>query len=198
MPLPAISSRMVPLISEVAEVPDDLDLQYEDGCFYLRVPVAESEDGRWLVAIDVGYRETEGECPCDGVRPIDFAMFGYEITAIDQHETVIYQTMDPMETRDAIPEDIRGLVIEIACECYLRLLNLCCADYIYRLTWLPEPSENALKKHVQATETLVQAGFSVLKQGTDQYGCKFWLLGRDGIDHSNLESPKHEQLGVES
>jgi hypothetical protein len=38
----------------------------------------------------------------------------------------------------------------------------------------------------------------MLKDGTDEYGCKFWLLGRDGVDHSNLEPPElNQQLGVE-
>jgi hypothetical protein len=187
MPLPAISSPIVPVIEDVDDIPDDLETLYDDGCFFLRVPLGESEDGRWLVAVDVGYRETTNGCPCEGVRAIDFAMFGYEIIVVDQVDTVFYQTMNPQETQEAIPAAMRSLVLDIADFCYLRLLQECNADYIYRITWLTNPSENALKKHERATETLVQAGYSVVKEGTDEHGCKFWLLGKDGVDHSNLE-----------
>jgi hypothetical protein len=67
----------------------DLDLLHEEDCHFLRIPIAQSEDDRWLVAIDVGYLETYGESPCDGVKPLDFAMFGYEITAFDQQNGVL-------------------------------------------------------------------------------------------------------------
>jgi hypothetical protein len=133
-----------------------------------------------------------GECPCEGIRAIDFVMFGYEVTVIDQSDEqnpIVYQTMDPTETREAIPDFLRPLAVEIACECYCKLLPECGADYIYRVTWLTEPTESALKKHNEATKTLVQSGYSVLKEGTDQFGCKFWLLGIDGADHSNLQVP---------
>src|SRR5271163_4702768 len=114
MALPEISSPIIPEVSDVTDIPEDLETLYDDGCFFLRVPLGKSEDGRWLVAIDVGYRETKGECPCKGVRPIDFVMFGYEIIVVDQQDTTFYQTMNPQETHQAVPGGMRPLVIEIA------------------------------------------------------------------------------------
>lgn len=198
MSFPSITSVMRPIISGVDEIPDDLDLLYDDGCSFFRVPVAQSDDGRWLVAVDVGYRITTKESPCPGVRPLSFVMFGYEITLFDQVDSVVYQTMDPQETKEAIPNECRALVIDLACACYCKLLSYCDPDYIYRFTWLTKPSDNALKKHIQATETLTLEGYTVVRQGTKEDGCRFWLLGRNGMDHSDLDQPNQVvQLGVE-
>lgn len=198
MPFPEIDASMLPLVSDIADIPDDLDINYEEECFFLRVPIAASECGRWLVTIDVGWREYEAQSPCPGVKPLDFVMFGYEITAFDQVDSVLYQTMDPREARCGIPEEVRPLVVEIACECYERLICECDPEYIYRVTWIEEPGENALNKHTKATETLTQAGYSVVMDGTDKHGCKFWLLGKSDADHSNLEQPElDDQLGAE-
>lgn len=78
----------------------------------------------------MGYRECSGECPCDGVPDLDFVMFGYEITAIDQQGVVVYQTMDPTETKGVIPDDMRPLVVEVACACYAAASELQCRLYI--------------------------------------------------------------------
>ena len=195
MSFPQITSKMVPFITELADVPEDLDVHYEDGCSYVRVPLAESEDGQWLVVVDVGYRTNYSQSPCSRVRPLDFVMFGYEITLFDQTNSVAYQTMDPHDTREAIPKEMRPLVIDIACNCYRRLLGECNPDYIFRSTWMMQPSDAALKKHLEATKTLTQSGYTVVREGTDQDGCKFWLLGRDGLDHSSLDQP--EIVGIE-
>src|SRR3981081_2148223 len=102
MPFPEITVPMVPLLSGVEAIPDDLDLNFDDGCFFLRVPVAASEDDRWLVTVDAGWRDYKAQCPCANVQPIDFVMIGYEITAFDQVNGILYQTMDPREARCGI------------------------------------------------------------------------------------------------
>jgi hypothetical protein len=94
MTFPHIADLMVPVLSDLDDIPDDLDIHYEDGCHYVRVPIAESEDGRWLIAVDVGYRETNAESPCSGVNPVDYVMFGYEITAIDRKRSSV-PTLSP-------------------------------------------------------------------------------------------------------
>lgn len=201
MSFPEIDVPMIPLIFEedVEDIPADLNLLHTDGCHFFRIPIAESEDGRWLVNIDIGYRETFGECPCEGVNPIDFAMFGFEITFFDQQLGTMFQTMDPRQAKCGIPDEVRPTLVEIARKCYLELVSIANPQYIYRFTWLGQPNENALKKHQSCTETLMQAGYSVLKEGTNKYGCKFWLLGRDDCDHSGLEQHQAtEQLGVAS
>jgi hypothetical protein len=163
MTFPVLDCRMVPVVSDVGDIPDDLDMNYEEGCFYVRMPLAESDDGRWLTSIDVGYRETSAESPCAGVAPIDFVMFGYEITVFDQIDNLSYSTMDPLEARCVIPDEMSSLVVDIVCECYLKLIENCDANYIFRSTWLSKPCENAMKKHTKATEMITQAGYIVLK-----------------------------------
>ena len=106
---------MSPVINDLGDVPTDLDVNYEEGCWYIRVPIALSEDGRWLTSIDVGYRESDGESPCDGVMAVDFHSFGYEIHLFDQQAGVSYSTMNPHESRCAIPEEFRQLVIKKNC-----------------------------------------------------------------------------------
>jgi hypothetical protein len=199
MSFPNLTCTMSPVINDLGDVPTDLDVNYEEGCWYIRVPIAESENGRWLTSIDVGYRESDGESPCDGIAPVDFHSFGYEIHLFDQQDGVSYSTMNPLESRCAVPEEMRQLVVDVTCACYLKLIEECNPDYIFRSTWLEEPGENALKKHVQATETLRKTGYSVIKEGTDQRGCKFWLLGKIDEDHSHLERVEgNEALGAEN
>lgn len=196
MAFPTITSIMVPLLSEVEELPDDLDLNYEDGCYYFRVPVAESECGRWLTTVDVGYREQRGEPPCPGLHPMDYVSFGYEISAFDLESEEVFQTMDPYEARCAIPNDMRQLVVDITCRCYQMLIGIAGSDYIYRFTKAENPCDAALAKHNKSTEILVDAGFSVIREGSDQSGRKFWLLGKNGLDHSILIANTGFEIGV--
>ncbi|WP_316186262.1 MULTISPECIES: hypothetical protein [unclassified Bradyrhizobium] len=198
MNFPNLTCPMSPVISDLEDIPTDLDVNYEEGCWYIRIPIALSEDGRWLTSIDVGYQESDGESPCDGIAPIDFYSFGYEIHLFDQQYGVSYLTMNPLEARCAIPSEIRHLVIDITCACYLKLIAECDPSYIFRVTWLTEPGKGALKKHDQATETLCQSGYTVIKEGTDQHGCKFWLLGKSDEDHSHLERVEgNEAVGAD-
>ncbi|WP_157644446.1 hypothetical protein [Bradyrhizobium sp. WSM2793] len=197
MNFPKLTCKMSPVINDLEDVPSDLDVNYEDGCWYIRVPIALSEDGRWLTSVDVGYRESDEESPCDGIAPVYFLSFGYEIHLFDQQDGVSYSTMNPLESRCAVPPEMRQLVVDISCACYLKLIEDCDPSYIFRSTWLGKPGESALKKHVQATETLCKTGYTVIKEGTDQYGCKFWLLGKSDEDHSHLERVEgNEALGA--
>jgi len=196
MSFPKITSKMVPLLSSIGELPEDLDLNYEDGCFYLRVPIGESDCGRWLTTVDVGYRESRDESPYSGIMPIDYMSFGYEISVFDQVDNEVFQTMDPYEARCAIPQDMRPLVVDITCECYQRLIGLSLPDYIYRFTKDADPSVGAMVKHKKCTEALIQGGFSVIKEWSDQSGRKFWLLARDGLKHVNVEQGNASDIGV--
>src|SRR5947209_4448435 len=124
MTFPEDTCRMIPMVACLEDLPDDLDIFYDEGCFYFRIGLAESEDGRWLTSIDIGCIESTGRSPCAGVKEIDFAMFGYEITVSNQMDKITYTTMDPLETRWCIPEEMRSLVVAIACEGYLRLIRI--------------------------------------------------------------------------
>jgi hypothetical protein len=57
MTFPTLTCSMIPVMSDIGDIPDDLNLNYDDECFYFRVPIAESDDGRWLTSIDAGYQE---------------------------------------------------------------------------------------------------------------------------------------------
>jgi hypothetical protein len=125
---------MIAQISDLGDLPDDLEIFYDDGCFYFRIGLAESEDGLWFTSIDIGYVESTGRSPWSQVKPIDFAMFGFEITVTDQKDNISYTTMDPLEARWCIPEVMRPLVVAIACEGYLRLIRIFEPEYIFRFT----------------------------------------------------------------
>ncbi len=195
---PKLTCKMSPVFTDLEDVPSDLEVNYEDECWYIRVPVAESEDERWLTSVDVGYNQIDRKSPCSGTNPIDFFHFGYEIHLFDRQDGVTYQTFDPLLARCAIPPEIRQLIVEITCACYLKLIADCSPDYIFRRTWLENPSESALKKHVLATKTLCKSGYEVIKEGTDQYSRKFWLLGKSDEDHSHLERVEgNDELGAD-
>jgi hypothetical protein len=129
MAFPELDCEMIPVMSELGDIPDDLDLHFEDGCVYHRIALAESKYHRWLTAIDIGYREYN-ESPCSGIIPINFVTFGYEIILFDQVDNVAYSTMNPLEARCAIPAEMRPLTIDITLLCYQRLLEACDPDYI--------------------------------------------------------------------
>ena len=98
-------------------------------------------------SIDVGYRESDGESfRATASSLVDFFSFGYEVHLFDQQDGVSYSTMNPLESRCAMPEEIRQLVVDITCACYLKLIEECDPEYIFRSTWLPEPGRSALKK----------------------------------------------------
>ena len=78
--MPKIQSPFKPLVGGAADVPDDLLPVYERGCLYVRVPVAESEDGLWVTVVDVGLTPREEQILIEGREPFSYHEFAYEIS----------------------------------------------------------------------------------------------------------------------
>lgn len=176
-----VASPITPLISDLSDLENEFELNYLDGCWFFRVPLADSECGRWQVFLDVGYREYRNS-PCSGIPEIDYVMFGYEITLMDLIDGEVYQTMDPQEAQRVVPKEMRAIILDIVCLSYKKHVEALDPAIIYRFTFVENPTEASLKKHEQHTNTLESLGYTVLKDGSDELGRKFWLLTKVGLE----------------
>lgn len=180
--MPNIQSKFLPLVGGANDVPDDLYVIHEDGCNFVRLPIAESEDGRWHTVVDVGLRPVEDAILLVGRQPFSFHEFCYEITLMPLDGGEAISTMDREIARKWLPDGFAPVALEVIGACCRSLLLLLEPDYIYRITFMPEPSEEALEKHHFVTKVMESLGFCVLADGTDPYLRKFWLMGAPGVD----------------
>jgi hypothetical protein len=171
-----------PLLECADDLPDDLSLVSEGGCYFLRAPFAESLDGHWWTVVDVGLRPISSECPIPGRAAIDFFEFAYEITLFDRYLGTVRSTMDRSIAREWLPAGRSQLVLEVVAVCCRSLIRTLRPDYIYRVTNTATLPEVAFKKHHFVTQKLQELGYSVLYDGTDPQSRRFWLMGAVGVD----------------
>lgn len=177
------------LLGSIDDLPNDLDLEEEDGCIYIRVPFGISEDNRWLTLVDVGMTPRSNCNPHPDLRSFDYHEFGYEITIVDQNGKVpIRSTMNRDIAKVWLPPNCSKLVLEVVNHCCRRLLRELSPGYIYRVTAAKEVGGAALGKHSLVTNVMQSAGYSVLLNGTDDLRRTFWLMGRTGFDLSYLKN----------
>ncbi len=150
------------------------------------MPVAKSEDGIWLTVVDVGLRPRNDEILLEGREPFSFHEFGYEITIMPMDGGDTESNMDRNITRAWLPENFSNTMLEVVGACCRSLLQLIQPQYIYRVTFMSEPTDKALVKHIYVTNIMESLGFSVLAEGTDPLLRKFWLMGADGVDLPSL------------
>lgn len=169
-------------IDELGEF-DFEDIEQEGQTSILRVELGESADGRFASFLSAEMARITGESPIPGLKPFTYFAFGYGILLVDYHHPELSRfSVDRTETRPWIPHGQYQLVVDITCRCCSALTKLPEPDYIYRITFAASPTAAMLRKHVCVTETLQQNGYSVLKEGTDDHGHLFWLMGRSGLD----------------
>lgn len=90
--------------------------------------------------------------------------------------------MDRNVARAWLPANFSGTVLGVVGACCRSLLELVEPQYIFRVTFMSEPSKKALVKHDCITNVMKSLGFLVLADGTDPRLRKFWLMGADGVD----------------
>jgi len=166
---------------------DQLKVKAEGGCYYMRAPFAYSDDGRWLTSIDVGLRPAVDAAPIEDLGPFSFHEFAYEITIADrwgQHD--LESTMEPYRARLWLPPDNRRMVLEVVGACCHSLLQMFEPQIIYRRTLTEHPSAKSLRRYDFVTKVMESEGYRLLRAGTHLNGCRFWLMGLDGIDLSDL------------
>ena len=156
-----IQSSFSPLVAGAADVPDDLYLIHERGCNYLRMPVAKSDDGLWLTVVDVGLTTRKDQLLLEGREPFTFDEFGYEITLMPTNEGDTKSSMDRTVTQAWLPANFSSTVLEVVGACCRSLLKLLEPQYIYRVTYMSEPTEKALKKHEYVTNIMESLGYLV-------------------------------------
>jgi hypothetical protein len=152
--------------------PYDIEVDDIDGCLTAIVAIAACQDRNRIVSVVCELIETDiCEDPC-----WEFS-FSVEVFALDG-------CIEPFRTQDRqiaagyIPEEIRARIMDIVCHGLMALVERANCDLVYRVTKDREPTENSLKKHHLLTETLVNAGYSVLEEGTDPFNRRFWIMRR--------------------
>ena len=152
--------------------PYDIEVDEIDGCLTVIVAISTCQDRNRIVSVVCELIETDiCEDPC-----WEFS-FSIEVFALDGG-------IEPFSTQDRqiaaayIPDEIRKDVMDVVCEGLKALINHAQCALVYRVTKDRDPVENGLKKHHLLTETLENAGYSVLEEGTDPFGRRFWIMRR--------------------
>jgi hypothetical protein len=169
-----------PLVSGADDL-GELDVVHDNGCLYVRAPLAASNDGKYLTFVDVGLRP-EFDRILEGYQPFDFHAFGYEITLVPQAGGPIQSTMDRQLAVHWLPGSFANVVLEVAAACCRTLLEMVEPQYIYRVTFRQTDHERLLRKHRYMTQVIESSGYSVLAIGTDPGARMFWLMGKSGVD----------------
>jgi hypothetical protein len=180
--VPQIKSKFIAVVDGPDDVPDDLPILSQDGCHYLSVCLATTEDGQWSTFVDVGMTLVKGTTPIEGYAPFDFYEFGYEITLADTDLIPSGSTMDRDIARRWLPKGCEKIVLQVVGACCRSLIGFFTPSYIYRVTFMPNPTENALKKHHWVTKVMESLGFSVFHSGTDSMSRQFWIMVASGVD----------------
>ncbi|MEH2547124.1 hypothetical protein V1283_003769 [Bradyrhizobium sp. AZCC 2262] len=152
--------------------PYDIEVDIIDGCPAVTVNIAECPDRNKIVSVVCELAQTN---IC--AEPCWEFSFSIDVFALDG-------CIEPFRTHDRqmaapyIPAEIRGKIMDVVCHGLLALIEHANCGLIYRVTKDRDPTENSLKKHHLLTETLENAGYSVLDEGTDPFDRRFWLMQR--------------------
>lgn len=138
------------------------------GSKWVAVPI--SQDGQRVVSVICELAGTE----IDGLVMWEFS-FAIDCISLDDG-TEPFRTQDRQIAAPYIPDNVRPHIMDMVCECIKLLIEHVKPDYIYRVTKESAPGEKALLKHHMLTKTLENAGYSVLQEGTDQFGRRFWTM----------------------
>lgn len=145
--------------------------------------VCDGADGSKVVTVEIASDDnriayvicelTEMSADFPGTWEFAFAIGCYSL----DDSTEPFETQDRQIAARLIPEAVRPRVMDVTCECLKALINHVKPQHVYQVTKLIAPSDKALRKHHMLTETLIGMGYSVLEEGTDPFGRRFWTYG---------------------
>jgi hypothetical protein len=152
--------------------PYDIEVDDEDGCLTTSVQIAACKDKNRIVSVVCELVETD-ICadPC-----WEFS-FSIDVFAFD-NSIEPFRTQDRQIAAGYIPAEIRQKVMDVVCMSLKALIERANCALVYRVTKDREPAEIGLKKHHLLTETLANAGYSILEEGTDPFNRRFWIMRR--------------------
>jgi hypothetical protein len=150
--------------------PYDVEVENVDGCLTVMVAFATCPDRNRIVSVVSELAETDiCEEPC-----WEFS-FSIDVIALDGGFEP-FRTQDRQIAAPYIPDDVRGRIMGVVSCSLLALVERANCALIYRVTKDRDPIEKSLKKHHLLTETLENAGFSILNEGTDPFSRRFWIM----------------------
>lgn len=75
---------------------------------------------------------------------------------------------------------VRQLVLPTVCAAAEALISHVRPQVIYRATYVTRPPEKSLLKHRIITDTIVRAGYEVIREGIDGHLRRFWIMQASG------------------
>jgi len=153
----------------IEEVPDEVEVFESDEDWAVVIPLAASEDGYRLVALETRL------LPYDNEHELKFC-----IAVLDEDTGEPFRIFDRDMAAGYIPPQVRDLVMPCVLVSVDALTRAVQPQVIYRVTHATHPDDKALGKHQMITERLVGLGLRVQESGTDRFGRQFWRMARDG------------------
>jgi len=153
-------------------VPGKFTIHSDGGRTSVTIPLTTREDDDVQVALDVRLWRAYWH----GVAMHEFK---FAIVVRDAVTDEIAEIFDRNAAADYIAP-VRRLVLPCVCSAAKALVETVRPDVIYRATYLTRPPPDTLSKHRIITDTIVELGYQVLRDGTDPHGRRFWLMAKSG------------------
>jgi hypothetical protein len=163
-------------IPVIEEVPRKVEVCGPDPDYAVVIPLAASDDGYRLVALEVRLLPYEWEGSFEHE-------FKFSIAVLDEDDEQPFRVFDRDMAKGYLPHEVRHLILPcvgVAIEALVRAVQ---PEVICRVTHASRPPDKALRKHHMVTDTLVGLGFRVQETGTDRFGRQFWRMSRKGEHH---------------
>lgn len=154
------------------EVPDDLEVEPDNGGYVCTTPVMECCRRGTLVTLDVRL----DHMPDQGEDTYEFS-FGFTVSDIEGAGLAFY-TQDRDTVRRYLDGLPHALVMPCVAAALAALIDTVQPAYIFRVTKARYLPQKALRKHTLVTDALHDLGYHEVETGTDALGRTFWLMGR--------------------
>jgi hypothetical protein len=107
-----------------------------------------------------------------------FMELGFEVQLIASNGDV-FSTQHPHIVRQYLPDDIRREVLPLVARCYSAILGKFRPGFVYRACAYPDLPEAAMQKHEFLPKAIIDCGYYMYRQETDEDGRTYWLCGAD-------------------
>ena len=117
---------------------------------------------------------------CRGTRGyaggFQFMELGFEVQLIAS-DGEVFSTQHPQIVRQYLPDHIRREILPLVARCYTAILGKFRPGFVYRACAYPDLPDAAMEKHHFLTKTVIDCGYYLYREETDEDGHTYWLCG---------------------
>jgi len=166
--LPIPDCHLVDIVIETAE----------DGVnYFTTVAIAKCADTQRIITVDCALEYTTNAS--DVPASFWFHEFSFSISVADFLTGEAFSTQDRDIAKNYIPPDIRKVVMEIVLSSLRAMIAKIRPRAIYRVAKIKNAPGKAFEKHYSITNLLYDLGYKMFEQGTDDFGRRFWVMGKN-------------------